>query len=326
MEVNRDIAGVVVIGVLALAALGLTAATIDSTYSSNISTDGTSPSGPDAGGGFGESDSSGSSDSASQNRENRGSQSPLQIPKICIELLTTTPGILGLVGGIMLLIALAYRQFGFIGASFVGYLFGLPAVVGYGFLTQCPTSGSGTGTQSPLGQFLAQAPLGGSLTSTSVPPWLLIGVFSLAGVAAVVALVSATGSEDIETAIEEDEEEPDLEEFAATAGKVADHIESTDADVDNAVYRAWWEMTELLDMANPETSTPAEFADAAVEAGMNEEEVDRLTRLFEEARYGNMDPEPHEELALETFRAIEERYGVSDDSENPGDGNGGEEA
>jgi len=312
MAVNRDTVGVVVIAFLAVVGLGITAATVDSTYSSDLpgAGDGTGP----GDGEFGQDDDFGGGQNGEQvDPDDRGTQSPLQLPEICIDVLTQAPVILGIIIGILTVVGLAYYRFGFIGASFVAYLVGLPATIGYGLVTQCGTTGGSGDGGSPIADFIANSPFGGSLATTPVPPAVLIGIFAVAAVGAVVALISATGSEDIEAPVEEEEDEPDLGEFAAAAGAAADRIESTDADVDNEVYRAWQEMTGLLDLPNPESSTAGQFAAAAVEAGMDEDDVDQLTRLFEEVRYGDMDPEPREDLAVETLRNIEERYGTPDD-------------
>jgi hypothetical protein len=92
------------------------------------------------------------------------------------------------------------------------------------------------------------------------------------------------------------------------AGRAADRIE-TSTDVDNEVYRAWREMTDLLDMEAPETSTPGEFAAAAVDAGLGQEDVRELTRLFEDVRYGDaVVSADEEERATAVLRRIEGRY------------------
>jgi hypothetical protein len=105
----------------------------------------------------------------------------------------------------------------------------------------------------------------------------------------------------------------DLEAVAAAAGAAAERIEN-DADATNEVYRAWGEMVGLLAVADPETTTPAEFADAAVAAGMDRDDVTLLTRLFEEVRYGGRDPDVREGRALDALRRIEAAYGSPDAS------------
>lgn len=77
----------------------------------------------------------------------------------------------------------------------------------------------------------------------------------------------------------------DAAAVAQTAGEAADRV-AAGVDVDNEIYRAWEEMTTALDIDRPESATPAEFADAAVEAGFDRDDVAELTRLFEETRYG----------------------------------------
>jgi hypothetical protein len=68
-------------------------------------------------------------------------------------------------------------------------------------------------------------------------------------------------------------------------------------------------MTELLDVDEPSSTTPGEFATAAVAAGLGRSDVDELTRLFEDVRYGSTEPsEDLEARALAVFRRIESRY------------------
>ena len=98
------------------------------------------------------------------------------------------------------------------------------------------------------------------------------------------------------------------EELGAAAGAAADELAS-DATLENAVYRAWAEMTDALDIERPETSTPAEFADAALEARLDSRDVSVLTDLFEEVRYGTAEATPERERrAREALRRIEEEY------------------
>jgi len=104
--------------------------------------------------------------------------------------------------------------------------------------------------------------------------------------------------------------DPDLAAVAQTAGEAAARIES--ADGDNEVYRAWREMTEALDVDRPASATPAEFATAAVAAGVAEEPVAELTEVFEQVRYGGADPtDERERRAAAALRQIEATHGVN---------------
>ncbi|WP_238709250.1 DUF4129 domain-containing protein [Natronorubrum halophilum] len=95
------------------------------------------------------------------------------------------------------------------------------------------------------------------------------------------------------------------------AGAAADRLEDA-ADFDNAVYRAWREMTQPLEVDRPDSSTPREFARAAVDAGMDREHVDELTRLFEDVRYGDASTTAErEERAIAVLRRIETEYADS---------------
>jgi hypothetical protein len=110
-------------------------------------------------------------------------------------------------------------------------------------------------------------------------------------------------------------DEPDGEADAAAlgeiAGQAADRIESdTPGDGENEVYRAWREMTARLDTETPETTTPREFQQAAVDAGMAPDDVRELTGLFEQVRYGGeAATADREERAVQVLRRIESTYG-----------------
>lgn len=144
---------------------------------------------------------------------------------------------------------------------------------------------------------------------TPVVPLALVGVLALALLVSVAVLVMLTGDHEAAPAAEPTAPDPErLGAIGRAAGRAADRIEA-DADPDNAVYRAWKEMTDLLDVPNPSASTPAEFATAAEAAGMDREDVDELTTLFEAVRYGTAAPtEDRESRATAALRRIEASY------------------
>jgi len=71
-------------------------------------------------------------------------------------------------------------------------------------------------------------------------------------------------------------------------------------------------MTAALDVADPETATPGEFADAARTAGLDPDAVADLTTVFEAVRYGDEPAANHEDRALAALRRIERDAGVGD--------------
>jgi hypothetical protein len=149
---------------------------------------------------------------------------------------------------------------------------------------------------------------GGDTTPSRGPSLVLLFVLGLVLVGVVVA-VSRTAPGDGEEAVDEADSGPaDVAAVGRAAGRAADRIER-ETDIDNEVYRAWREMTELLDVDGRETSTPGEFAAAAIEAGLGREDVAELTRLFEDVRYGERRPSAERERrASAVLRRIEDRY------------------
>ena len=229
----------------------------------------------------------------------------------CNERLASIPGTILYFGGVVGLLGLIKRRYS-AGAALIG-LYGLsPIVLTVYFLgTACPEAddaGVGSGTLSGgsgVGEELLVSP-------DLSPVWaiaLLVGLL----VAAAAVLVRASGDQTVDIDAADDVEsadEADVSDLAAAAGDAADRLEEHEAGVDNAVYRAWWEMTRLLDVENPDSATPREFAEAAIDLGMDEDDVSELTELFEEVRYGERDAESREEHAVAVFRSIEDEYGA----------------
>lgn len=101
----------------------------------------------------------------------------------------------------------------------------------------------------------------------------------------------------------------ELERIGDVAGEIADRFERRE-HTENLVFTAWREMTALVDVSNPETSTPGEFAEAAIATGLAPDDVEALTRLFEDVRYGDRMTPADEERAISVLRRIEASYSV----------------
>jgi len=114
---------------------------------------------------------------------------------------------------------------------------------------------------------------------------LVLVVLGAALVGVVLRLSENASSRDALEERGEAEEGSQAGSIGRAAGDAADRIDA-DAAVDNEIYRAWVEMTDLLEVAHPDTSTPEDFADAAVDAGMRRGEVEERTDLFRRVRDG----------------------------------------
>ncbi|QLH82004.1 DUF4129 domain-containing protein [Halosimplex pelagicum] len=251
--------------------------------------------------------------------------------QMCVPFLQKTVGKLALAGGAALILYIIYRRIN-LSATILSAWAGAPPVL---FLYFAMTSdcfsgssrggGGGAGGGNPL-----QNGGGGLASPSSIPPWMIGIVFGLVVIGAVAVVLTARGSETIEPPSEEDQAEamPDIDpsDVAAAAGRAADRIEEGNVDIDNEVYRAWREMTNLLNVSNPDSSTPGEFARAAIDAGMERDDITDLTRLFEQVRYGGLDvTEEREQFAVDIFRNVEEQYSEEheddgDDDDEPTDG------
>jgi hypothetical protein len=171
------------------------------------------------------------------------------------------------------------------------------------------------------GESTPGGPPGGGDTDDASSPSLPLGLLAvlgvtLAGVALVVLRVRGRRVDDDPVDAADPEGDSRAAAVGRAAGRAADRLQEGGAD--NEVYRAWRELTDLLDVEDPETSTPGEFADAAVDAGLRGTDVRELTRLFEDVRYGDAPPEDYEDRAAAVFRRIEDQYAEA--VEENGDG------
>lgn len=315
---DRDTALTVGLALLAVLALGVAAATIDTAVTAGG--DGGIGGGGGDGSGIGPDDPDrlvGQEDSASSTR--------MQPLISCYPELRQPPALLGLLLVAATFFGLTYRDTKsvFASATVAGSL-SIPVLLLWYLFAFCndgsASSGEfaiGLGNQTEDDGILPKgggsSGLGDSAAETITTP---TGVFTLLVVVAILAsivLLLTAGSDDEPDGVpsvpdDEAEEEADVVELGRTAGDAADRIEA-DADVDNEVFGAWREMTEALDVARPESSTPAEFADAAIAAGMDRDHVVALTDVFEEVRYGGAEPtRDRERRAVDALRAIEATY------------------
>jgi negative regulator of sigma E activity len=102
-----------------------------------------------------------------------------------------------------------------------------------------------------------------------------------------------------------EESDVDTTEIGQAAGQAADQLESDEASAD-AVLAAWREMATLVAGRDRRTVTPRQVTARAIAAGCDPDDVETLTRLFEDVRYGDVAlSEAQRQRALRAFRRIE---------------------
>ena len=296
---NRTVTAVLV--VLAVLALGAAAATLEDTATAG----GAGGSGGDSGAGVGNGDRI---DLGGFNVSESSSSPPL-------------PAVVGRAIAVLLLLVAAFGIYAFYREHGVKGFLTVTAVVGglmllLYLLMRGLADGIDLGGHSGLlgGEeptLPGGAPGGPESSAVPVadPPTVLLVLFGLVLLGAAAVVLRLTGDDVAELGpAEETPRAADVAAVGRAAGRAADRIES-DVDVENAVFRAWREMTGGLDVANPASSTPSEFAAAAVDAGMDREDVTELTGLFEAVRYGGLDAdEERERRAVAALRSIERTY------------------
>jgi len=164
---------------------------------------------------------------------------------------------------------------------------------------QNSSSGGGGGGFADLGG-------GNMFASLGLIAALLIGLLAVFGA----EYIPRRGDDAPTRTAVADEATDDDAAIGEAAGRAADRIEAAEAGAENEVYRAWREMADGVDVGNPRTSTPAEFAAAAVDAGLDPDRVQELTELFEAVRYGDRPvTEEREQRAVAALREIERQHG-----------------
>ncbi|MFB6250103.1 MAG: DUF4129 domain-containing protein [Halobellus sp.] len=306
---DRTTARRVAVALLAVVALAAAAATIETTV-----TGGT-------GGGFGFGSSDGGGSNPAPIFGFPASDSAFGGVAICVRFLARPLVVTGLIAVAVAGHYAVYRETessGAVAATAVGV--GLPLALLWGVLVACQFGPRplfrfgfyGTGSGLPLPAGGGDVGLGGSDGGTVAMPTAVFGLtLVVALVVALVLFLASTGdamTEDDEADESESASPADVREVGRAAGAAADRLEA-DADVGNEVYRAWVEMTAHLDVERPASSTPGEFAAVAVDAGMDRDDVDELTHLFETVRYGDEGvTEARAERAVAALRRIESAY------------------
>ena len=312
---QRDTAVAIVLALLALLAIGAAGATLENPADADAGSGLGSGSGGAVGGGSG-----GGSTNASSS--GGGMQWTGELSGACMSILMTPWAKLLIAGSVLALGGVVWWRTGSLGFGAVTVLLYGPIVYVMWFaLAGCQTLQEAMPTsRQPANrtEVATNNSSGGSLgaaaeTATSQPTVLIAVVLVILLLAAIVLLYLASADDLVESQAdrERDEEEhvdADVAEIGRVAGEAAERIETGDA-FGNEVFRAWAEMTQHLAVPHPESSTPAEFAAAAVDAGMAPDDVRELTDLFEEVRYGDREvTEERERRAADALRRIEASY------------------
>ncbi|MCS6936399.1 MAG: DUF4129 domain-containing protein [Candidatus Bipolaricaulota bacterium] len=105
------------------------------------------------------------------------------------------------------------------------------------------------------------------------------------------------------------------EELAAISQRTAEELRAG-ASLHETILRCYREMCDLLSertqIALGRAMTAREFERALATVGIHEAHIERLSRLFEWARYSNQKPSPaHEQEAISALEAIAQRYGTA---------------
>lgn len=314
---NRDSVRPIVLALLCVVAIGLAASTLNSTVQTPDS-GGTGIGGTDDGVGIGQENDS--SLGVGDQNGSFGFSGSIDLG-LCYPFLSRPVVITAILAAFAIGAFVAYRRVGIFGSVAVFAGLGLPVLFVHVLLTSCGGPPRNdiqfslpNGTRFPSG---GSGGLGsGSTVAPSAPSVLVTILLGITLLTAVVLLLRSTEGDSFEEdETDEDDSVPDAQVAALgrAAGEAADRIEAA-GDLENEVYRAWREMTTHLDVARPESSTPAEFAAAAVAAGMDSGDVSELTTLFEEVRYGDRPAdEEREERALSALRRIEDQYARGDE-------------
>lgn len=315
---DRDTVVAISLALLAVVALGVAAATLDTAVT------------PEGDGqfGLGGGDAMGGGDEQVEDvdfDETEGGDLELSPLIGCIPELRSPPALLVMFGVFATFFGLMYRDTGsWFASAFTAVALFIPVLAFWYVFAFChdgdepdqTTIGLAEGNDTLFAEAGGATGIGSGGEAFSAPEFAFVVLVVVALLASLALMLTAGRDDDDDGASAEPDEpadlDPNLDRFGRVAERAADRIEA-DADVDNEVYRAWREMTELLDVDRPESSTPAEFADAAVEAGVAADDVRELTAVFEEVRYGGAEvTDDRERRAVEALRRIADGYAEAD--------------
>jgi hypothetical protein len=314
----------VVVALLCVLAIGLAAATLTSPVDPGDSGDGTAVTGSDDG-------STGTPDIESVGEagiQNSTGQSGGGINfDYCWKPVEGQPVWLVALAGILaagMAVTIVYDRYAGLLAAVIALwpVLILTLVLTAGCQTPAPTEEAVRGAANATGDAVSAAPGTGDDRTFTSPVSLIALLLVVATLGVVTAMFLRNGGTDTDPAVEQSADEAETRaRIGSVAGETADRIEG-DATLENEVYRAWAEMAEPLPVEQPETSTPAEFADAAIDAGISPDDVRELTDIFESVRYGTADPTAErEQRAVDALRRIERNYSAGDaGSSAPGGG------
>jgi hypothetical protein len=199
----------------------------------------------------------------------------------------------------------------------------LPLYVVYGLLMYLlfswiwSQSGADSGGITPVEPPLAAQPTPPPLAApppvtppeyiAAPPQWLVLTISLLVGLVVVAAIWL------VARLSRRAEPENTLAQLAHEAQSALASLEAG-AGLRNAVLRCYAEMARVLSgqrgVQTDKTMTPREFETRLAAAGLRDEHIRRLTRLFEAVRYGQREPGEREEReAVECLSAIVAAYG-----------------
>jgi hypothetical protein len=312
--VDREALRPIIVAIVCVLVISVAAATLTSPVDTENGGDGPTVGGP-SGAESTDQDPGGGGDTDESGGESVGRP---KVPVFCLSFLSGPAPFWAAAGVLLVTGAVLTRRYDAVVAFGLTLGLGVVLLLLLGFLWgSCPSMDQSMGNVSslPPGNWSGEGSGGlggggdGDVTDPTTPSILLFAILLLTAVLVVVLFLFSDA--DVTSDSDAAADETDAERRTAigqAAGRAADRIENAD-DLENEVYRAWREMTGYLDVDRPESSTPEEFADAAVDAGMSDGDVDELTRLFEEVRYGGKDPtDARETRALAALRRIESEY------------------
>lgn len=295
----------VVIGLLSIIALSLAAATL------------TSPVAVDGNLGFGGGDgiddppSSDESVGVPLNTSDRAGEGGTPVD-ICVEPLNEIPTGALLLGFVLVGGSISYALGG-VGVAV--------AVVTIGFWTLVVavlvlTAGCPTGGMEPETVLPSEAEMdledgglvddegGGETQPVPIPSIILLAVVAIGILGVILGLRNNNA-----TAADESTPEP-----TSTTSPVAGHTQGArtaesvpwnDRSPENTIYQAWTAFVTSLDVAEPQTTTPAEYAAIALDAEYDNRGVRELTGIFQAVRYGVIEPTTERsDEAVAALRAI----------------------
>lgn len=300
----------ILIGIICVVAIVLAAATLTTAVDVN----GGLGSGDGVGGDIGN-DNGGGSDSDPDDRAGGAAGEPL-FGDLCVEVTLHPLVTIAVFGGLLAVGLLLWIKTGLLAATAITALIAVPVLLIMALLTAgCADVTPAEETADSVGDAISS--LGGNEglsgngdgfgVDVTLPTIVLVVGLLLGGAALLLAVRTSSLSSEEDDDL--DPADPTELGFSSTDERSLVDPLDEELDPDNPVYQAWAEMAQAVAPDSATPMTPSDYAQVAIDDGLDQESVLELTHQFQVVRYGTATvTEQRKNAATDALQQLAEQH------------------